>query len=1173
MKIILRVSIYLMLGVFLFISQVSAAVPTKINYEGRLMDASGNALSGSYNMRFSLTSDSAGSNVVWGPESHSSVDVSNGLFSVYLGSTTAITTAELTGATRYLKVEVASPATSTTNYETLTPSSQLASVAYAIIAEQANAVAPDINITTTGTVSAASFVGDGSALTGISSGVGDYSITTTKIATSAVTSEKLAGNIAVNTTGIVTASAYYGDGSNLTGLPGGGDINAVTAGAGLTGGGTSGAVTLAVSFDATSIGLSAGSSLEVKDNGITSAKIQPNTIVGADLATDIAITTSGSLSAVSVVGAHYGDGSSLSGITADSAAYAALAGTATTAASATTADSTAYAVLAGTATSAASATTADSTAYAALAGTATTAASATSATNAGYATLAGTATSAAYAPVSGTATTAASATSADYAVVSGTATTAASATTADSTAYAALAGTATTAASATSAGYATLSGTATNSGYASLSGTATNAGYATLSGTASTAADVSDNTISAAKMQTDSVTTEAIVDGTIAAADLAPDAAVLTLAEEAQTGLTGHIELKEGSNILLTQTGQTIEIAASTGGGTVTSVGSGTGLTGGPINISGSLSVAQYGITATLIATNAVTSEKIQDSAITGADLATDISISTTGTVTATAFYGDGSALSGVTVDTASYAILSGTATNAAYADVAGTATNAATATTADMADYATVAGTATTAASATTADMADYATMAGTATTAASATTADTADYATVAGTATLAATVASDITISTSGDITAYDGTYNGSLTVEGTLFYVDSLTNTFEVIEVNHGPTTVALTIRPSVESEGQSSIQVFRVNSSASPTFEVTSDGGVVGRLFTGDGSGLTNVNASSVDSGAAVLSFASQEAARLTGNVDLKPGSGVSLTQTGQTIEIAASSGGGTVTQVDSGTGLTGGPVTGVGTIAATYGGSGSDWGSADSLARSDHLHDAAYVELSGDVMTGILRVPTLEVSASVYMWESGNNFYLYDPNAGSKTLSQLYTGVASQGATRLTGNVDLKAGSNVTLTQTGQTVEIASIAGSGGIYGELYCADNSVAQSVNTTYVTVNALTMEGVSSGTTLSSANKRITVNSTGIYRIQVAMAFSGSNNQTFYGAVSRNGTVPDKIVFVRKLGTGGDVGSANCSGLLSLTAGDWVDVRVKSTASNSIIVQWANLSISKL
>jgi len=53
------------------------------------------------------------------------------------------------------------------------------------------------------------------------------------------------------------------------------------------------------------------------------------------------------------------------------------------------------------------------------------------------------------------------------------------------------------------------------------------------------------------------------------------------------------------------------------GGGTVTSVGSGTGLTGGPITTSGTLSIANDGVGTAQIAANAVTSTEIAANAVT----------------------------------------------------------------------------------------------------------------------------------------------------------------------------------------------------------------------------------------------------------------------------------------------------------------------------------------------------------------------------------------------------------------------------------------------------------------------------------------------------------------------------------------------------------------------------
>jgi hypothetical protein len=345
----------------------------------------------------------------------------------------------------------------------------------------------------------------------------------------------------------------------------------------------------------------------------------------------------------------------------------------------------------------------------------------------------------------------------------------------------------------------------------------------------------------------------------------------------------------------------------------------------------------------------------------------------------------------------------------------------------------------------------------------------------------------------------------------------------------------------------------------------------------------------SVVAGDLAANAAVLTFAKEADTRLTGNVDLKEGTNITLTQTGQTIEVASSAGGGTVTSVDSGTGLTGGPVTGAGTISATYGGSAGDWGTANTLSRSDHLHDSNYVELSGDTMTGVLRVPTLEVSASVYMWESGNNFFLYDPNAGPKTLSQLYLSIASQEATRLSGDVDIKAGTNVIITQTGQTIEVSSPAGGGtvtsvdsgaGLAGGPITTSGTLEVKYNNTTIGLNGSgslevkaasgiialinTDETDSSGTTTSTAVKSYAVPANTYSRImveaEIGLDHLGNSDSEWnfilvYGGVNKE-TIPLRF-------EGSHAGDANkLSGVIkyseAFAAGGTVQINVSAVTA---------------
>jgi hypothetical protein len=80
---------------------------TTVNYQGYLADSDGNPLDGTYAMEFAIYDDSTGGNLIWGPEEHGTIQVSDGLFSVGLGSETigGIPTSVWNGD-RYLEITV-----------------------------------------------------------------------------------------------------------------------------------------------------------------------------------------------------------------------------------------------------------------------------------------------------------------------------------------------------------------------------------------------------------------------------------------------------------------------------------------------------------------------------------------------------------------------------------------------------------------------------------------------------------------------------------------------------------------------------------------------------------------------------------------------------------------------------------------------------------------------------------------------------------------------------------------------------------------------------------------------------------------------------------------------------------------------------------------------------------
>jgi hypothetical protein len=108
---------------------------TTINYQGRLADSGGVPLNGNYGMSFALYDGDTEGALLWGPENHPAVPVSDGLFSVQLGEQTSggIPTSVLSGDI-WLEITVAG--------ETLSPRERLGAVPYAMQASTALTV-PD----------------------------------------------------------------------------------------------------------------------------------------------------------------------------------------------------------------------------------------------------------------------------------------------------------------------------------------------------------------------------------------------------------------------------------------------------------------------------------------------------------------------------------------------------------------------------------------------------------------------------------------------------------------------------------------------------------------------------------------------------------------------------------------------------------------------------------------------------------------------------------------------------------------------------------------------------------------------------------------------------------------------------------------------------------------------
>ncbi|MEO0108418.1 MAG: hypothetical protein ABIK62_04520 [candidate division WOR-3 bacterium] len=182
----------------------ATVIPSMIPYQGKLTDGSGVPINGTRSMVFTLYAESTAGTARW-TETQSSVTVTNGLFSVILGSVTPITNVP-PGPNCFLEIAVAGA--------TLSPRVRLASAPYAYLAKQAAGV-------------------DSSAI--VTFMLANSAVTTPKIADTAVTMAKIAR--AGATTGQVikwNGSAWAPGKDSVGGGGGSGTVKKVMSGNAIT---------------------------------------------------------------------------------------------------------------------------------------------------------------------------------------------------------------------------------------------------------------------------------------------------------------------------------------------------------------------------------------------------------------------------------------------------------------------------------------------------------------------------------------------------------------------------------------------------------------------------------------------------------------------------------------------------------------------------------------------------------------------------------------------------------------------------------------------------------------------------------------------------------------------------------------------------------------------------
>jgi hypothetical protein len=128
-----------------FSAHAVTSVPTKMNFQGRITDASGNILpNGTYNMKFRIYNALTAGALQWNEDrlvsATQGVTVTNGQFSVQLGSISSLPASIFTSNSLYFEIELPTPATATSSTPSWTegamgPRNQLATSAYAFNAD------------------------------------------------------------------------------------------------------------------------------------------------------------------------------------------------------------------------------------------------------------------------------------------------------------------------------------------------------------------------------------------------------------------------------------------------------------------------------------------------------------------------------------------------------------------------------------------------------------------------------------------------------------------------------------------------------------------------------------------------------------------------------------------------------------------------------------------------------------------------------------------------------------------------------------------------------------------------------------------------------------------------------------------------------------------------------
>lgn len=219
---------------------------------------------------------------------------------------------------------------------------------------------------------------------------------------------------------------------------------------------------------------------------------------------------------------------------------------------------------------------------------------------------------------------------------------------------------------------------------------------------------------------------------------------------------------------------------------------------------------------------------------------------------------------------------------------------------------------------------------------------------------------------------------------------------------------------------------------------------------------------------------------------------------------------------------------------------------------------------------SGDisVSTGSIRMAVANYNTGVsrILWSHLNEPYWSGTGAIGDS-SQVLMVNTSTGAL----NID----SLITWSNLNQAIKDSITLGAGLIYFDHHIykdAPSTVSLLTGGGWLTIGTF-IAGESLGFT-SSTDSSVTVATDGLYEIEYSISYTGNNTQVLEGGVFIDDVLHEGSGFWRKIGTGADVGSSSGTDLVALSAGEVIELKLRSPGTTGdITVHICNFNMTRI